>query len=79
MRNIQIPESVFCALCRHHLYGIQTDTDEIQIRQALQDKLDAITRRTLYTQSKTAPTAEEREKARQQYLDTAGITTDFRW
>lgn len=79
MKTVQIPEAVFCALCRYHLYGMQTDTDEIQIRQALQAKLDSITRRTLYTQSKTADTPEEREKARQQYLDTVGVPADFRW
>ena len=32
-----------------------------------------------YTKYKTAPTAEEREKARQEYLDAKGIHPSFRW
>lgn len=79
MKTIQIPEDVFCALCRCHLYDMQTAADLKLIRQALQNKLDAVARRTLYTQSKTAPTEEEREKARQQYLDHIGMPADFRY
>ena len=32
-----------------------------------------------YTNYKTASTEEEREKARQKYLDKKGIHSDFRW
>ena len=39
----------------------------------------AMVERELYTRSKTAPTEEEREKARQEYLDRRGIPEDFRW
>ena len=35
--------------------------------------------RELYTKSKTAPTEEEREQARQEYLDRRGIQASFRW
>ena len=38
-----------------------------------------ITDRELYTTYKTAPTEEEREKARQKYLDSKGIPESFRW
>ena len=33
----------------------------------------------LYTTFKTAPTEEEREKARQEYLDKCGMHENFRW
>lgn len=39
----------------------------------------ALVLRELYGKSKTAPTEEEREKARQEYLDRRGIPDSFRW
>jgi hypothetical protein len=33
----------------------------------------------LYSRSKTAPTESEREKARLEYLEKAGISAGFRW
>lgn len=41
--------------------------------------MNAMVERELYTKSKTAQTEEEREKARQEYLDKRGIQKDFRW
>ena len=35
----------------------------------LKEKYDSIVNRNLYTRYKTAPTEEEKEKARQEYLD----------
>ena len=45
----------------------------------MEDKLEAMIRRDSYTKYKTAPTEEEREKARQEYLDKVGMHRDFRW
>jgi hypothetical protein len=45
----------------------------------MQEKLDAMVKRELYTTYKTAGTLEEREKARQEYLEKVGIPKDFRW
>ena len=55
--------------------------DEVlpQIKKGLEEKLEAMVRRELYTKYKTAPTEEEREKARQEYLNRVGIHSDFRW
>ena len=50
-----------------------------EIRMGLEKKLDAVVLRELYEKSKTAPTEEEREKARQEYLDRRGISDSFRW
>lgn len=41
--------------------------------------MNTMVERELYTKSKNAPTEEEREKARQEYLDRRGIQADFRW
>jgi hypothetical protein len=41
--------------------------------------LDALVRHELYEKYKTAPTEEEREKARQEYLDRRGVPDSFRW
>ncbi len=35
--------------------------------------------RELYTKYKTAPTEEEKEKARKEYLDRRGVPESFRW
>ena len=75
--NVQIPESLFFSLVRYHLIDDHADAE--QIKKQLGDKLDALLRRTYFTRYKTAATDEEREKARHQYLDSAGILPDFRW
>lgn len=50
-----------------------------KIKEELEQKLDALVRRELYTKYKTAPTKEEQEKARREYLDKRGIPENFRW
>ena len=49
------------------------------ITKGIDEKAEAMYRRWLYTQSKTAGTEAEREEARQKYLDEVGILPDFRW
>lgn len=46
---------------------------------AVDAKIKAVVRRELYSAYKTAKTAEEREQARQRYLDEVGIPRDYRW
>ena len=50
-----------------------------EIRQGLEQKLDSLLRHELYAKYKTAPTQEDREKARQEYLDKRGVPDSFRW
>lgn len=83
MKNIQIPEQLFYDIAR---YVILTDEGEVpsaelrnNIIDGITDKLQKIADRELYTQYKTAPTEEEREKARQKYLESKGIPDTFRW
>ena len=45
----------------------------------MEDKLEAMIRRDSYTKYKTAPTEEEKEKARNEYLDRRGVPESFRW
>ena len=50
-----------------------------EIKKGLEEKMEAMVRRDLYTKYKTAPTEEEREKARQEYLEKVGMHRSFRW
>lgn len=79
MKNYQISEQLFVDLIRYHLGGAQDNETARRISDGLQAKLDALARRDLYTKSKAAPTPEEREAARQRYLDEIGVPEAFRW
>lgn len=79
MAKIQIDEQLFFDLVKAHLLDDTTEETAARIRMGLQTKVDALIRRRLYTESKTAPTPEAREKARQAYLDEIGMNDDFRW
>lgn len=81
MANVQISEELFVNLVKYHLCGLNTWEDDLNqpIEKALQEKLDSMINRDLYTKYKTGATPEEREKARQEYLDRKGIPNDFRW
>ena len=76
-RNVQIPYELFFQLLQYFLMD-NYDGEEI-IRLGLEKKLDAMVNREVYSKSKTAPTEEEREKFRQEYLDRKGIQESFRW
>ena len=67
MKQVQIPQELFVLLIHYHLMEDDSYIDEIKI--GLEKKLDALVLRELYGKSKTAPTEEEREKARQEYLE----------
>ena len=77
MKSVQIPYDLFLDLAMYHLRG--DDDFEEEIRQGLEQKLDAMMNRQLYSRYKTAPTEEEREQARQEYLDRRGVPQSYRW
>lgn len=77
MKNVQIPEELLIALMKYHLLEIEEVQPEI--KKGLMDKLDSISMRLLYSKYKTAPTEEEKEKARKEYLDKRGVPDSFRW
>lgn len=48
MKNIQIPVDLFLDLCNYHIAGIRSPRQDQRIQQGLQNKLDAIKRRSDY-------------------------------
>ena len=82
-KQVQIPFKTFVELIvvtDDLLNNRELEKDKVQnIYQVLINKLDAIEKRELYTKYKVAPTEEEREEARQKYLEKIGINKDFRW
>ena len=77
MKNVQISEELFFALLKYHL--VEIDAVLPEIKKGLEEKLEAMVKRDLYTKYKTAPTEEEKEKARLEYLDKRGVPDSFRW
>ena len=65
--QVQIPKDLLLALFQYHLAGNEEYLPEIE--KALMKKLDSMVKRQLYTTFKTAPTEEEREKARQLLME----------
>ena len=76
-KNVQIPYDLFIDLIRFHLLDLYED--EKEIRTGLEQKLKAMSDRQLYSKYKTAESENEREEARQQYLDSRGVPEDYRW
>ena len=77
MKNVQISQELFIALMRYFL--LEQEEIYTEIKKGLEKKLDALVMRELYTKYKTAPSEEEREKARRKYLDKRGVPESFRW
>ena len=77
MKNVQISEELFVVIMRYFM--LEQEEMLPQIKQGLEKKLDAMVNREMYSKFKTAPTEEEREKFRQEYLDRKGIQESFRW
>ena len=77
MKHIQISEELFIKLMRYHC--LENYKHQTEIEKELNKKIDSITMQSLYSQYKTAPTEEERQKARKEYLDRRGVPGSFRW
>lgn len=78
-KNVQIPYELFIDLV--YVYLLDCDDADIRkrIERGLNAKVESMVAHELYEKYKTAPTEEEREKARLEYLDRRGIHKDFRW
>lgn len=70
MKNVQISYDLFVALLQYHLMM----DDDYANGYGLEQKLEAIVRHEWYAKYKTAPTLEEREAARQCYLDERRVS-----
>ena len=79
MKSVQISTDLFNNLVR--LVICHSEDPEVYQKayKGLEDKILAMHRRSLYTASKMAESAEEREKARQSYLDEIGMLSDWRY
>lgn len=77
MKQLQISEKLFLQLVKYHL--CDDDLWQEEIETGLNQKLEAMIRRNLFTEYKTAPTDVDREKARIAYLDNIGMHKDWRW
>lgn len=79
-KQVQIPEDLFLDLVT---YFELTEPDEelyTRCRNGLDRKLEALAKRELYSNMHNqALTPAERERARQAYLDSKGITSNYRW
>ena len=78
-KNVQIPQELFLELIRYFVLDDVTEERYKAISDALSTKFDKMVNHELYSAYKTAETPEEREKARQQYLDRIGMRDSFRW
>lgn len=70
MKSIQIKPSLFFKLHDYFVYDNVEYHDDI--RNELMEKMEKMKLRMLYTASKTAPTEEEREEAKAEYLQMVG-------
>ena len=79
-KTVQISEELFMDLCRVILGGVDDPETVSRTSRGLNDKLDRIVARGLYsTMHDPSVSPQERERARQDYLDARGIPTSFRW
>lgn len=77
MSKIQISEELFVDIVKYFL--LEQEERLPDIRRGLEQKMDALVSRELYTKYKTAPSEADREKARREYLDRRGVPDSFRW
>lgn len=78
-KSLQIPERLFLEIAQYFLLDYREPEREQTIKKGLSDKIEAVIRHDLYTKYKTAPTPEQQEQARKEYLEKAGIPQSFRW
>ena len=76
-KQIQISQKLFIELIQYFIGGKEDNFDTIT--EELNSKLDRVVEHDLYTTYKTALTDEEKERARQEYLDKKGIPQNLRW
>ena len=79
MKHVQIPLEAFLRLVQY--FYIENHSEDLYkaIQSDIELKLDSIVKHELYTQYKTANTEQEREEARQKYLDKIGMRESFRY
>ena len=62
MKNVQIPQELFMKLLRYHL--LDDDSCAADVKKGLEQKMNAMVERELYTKSKTAQRKNGKKLAR---------------
>lgn len=79
-KTVQISEELFVQLAEYFLLDKRDTERETRIIGGLNAKWETLRKRELYTQMHNSALSEqERERARQQYLDIVGVPDGFRW
>jgi complexin-2 len=85
MKKVQITQELFVKMLKY-FYSDELEFDDCElnelyydIKNGIDQKLDAISKRSYYTKYKTADSDEAKEQARQKYLDAVGMHKDFRY
>lgn len=79
-KTVQIDYELFQNICDYIFeFGDFNEPLCQEIKEGLQEKLDALARRAFYTQYKTGATKEIRAIAREHYLEEKGIFPSYRW
>lgn len=61
MKNVQVPQQLFMKLLRYHLLDDDSCADDV--KKGLEQKMNTMVERELYTKSKTAPTKSEAKRS----------------
>lgn len=82
-KQVQIDETLFKQIYCYFLdmqeeQGYSMDEEAADILNKVEQKVDKIINREIFTEYKTAPSQREREIARQKYLDRRGVLPGFR-
>ena len=79
--NIQIPVELMADLIEYFYPDSESERPEgalaDSIRNQIEDKMQKITNRALFSEYKTATTPEQRESARRAYLKERGFSESF--
>lgn len=74
MANVQIPADLFKELYEF----VCENAPNSDLMRQMNDKLDRLIERELFTKYKRAATTAERERYRNEYLDRRGVPNSFR-
>ena len=78
-KTVKIDLQNFIKLIRYFTLDDHSNELYEEIKRDIDSKADKLYRHELYSQSKTADSEQEREQARQKYLDEIGMRDSFRY
>lgn len=78
-KTVKIDLQTFIKLIRYFTLDDHSNELYEEIKRDIDSKADKLYRHELYSQSKTADSEQEREQARQKYLDEIGMRDSFRY